>query len=396
MADSIKTNSTEQDKKPSVKPDRNDEGANSRAEDEGFESLQKELLLRARKRAEAASSNPPPPVATDDYVPASPTRIGQPAFRAMDSDNPNGKMRRDVEQADTLPSFPAPAIPASEPEEAAAASAPEKERKSPDVVLRAQVVVADVEEQTAKEERKGPERRESRRVMLRDSSVRASTQEDVTGGVEDSTASEDSTDSSEDDYIQSEAIAFDEFTADGPLMTSTYGPKRQQPSSEPDISELIPSTSTTTEAAEPPRSDAIAEPDVHDPRRSKKFMILGLASAAVVVVAVAGLFVVQKSQKPKASEKPKQEPGAQTTSTSSPLPDGPTTQVTSNPEGAELVHQGAVVGNTPTKVKRPTYEQIFLLRLPGYESQLLRISPSTGEKVHVTLRPSETSINQKP
>jgi hypothetical protein len=125
-------------------------------------------------------------------------------------------------------------------------------------------------------------------------------------------------------------------------------------------------------------------------------MKIALASAATVLVAAAGLFFIQRSQKPRAAEQPKQEPSAQSAHSASAQTDAPMTEVTSNPEGAELIHQGAVVGNTPTKVKRPTYEQIYLLRLPGHESQLLRISPASGEKVHVTLRPSENPASQEP
>lgn len=397
LADSIKTNSSEREKESPAKSDGKDKGSSSRAEKERFESLQKELLLTARKRAEAASSRPPPSVATDEYVPATPTRIGQPAFRELDSDFTDGETRQDVEQADTVPSFPSPAMSDSKADKSIAESASDAVKKSPQVVVRAEVVVVDVAEQAAPEEGKGPERRETQRVMLRDSSAPAARQEEDPNDIDDPTGPDESTQSSDGGYIQSEAIAFDEFTVDGPLMTSTQDAKRQPPSSASDIAEVIPGTSFNRDAAPSPRSDAKSEPDAIRLGRSSKRVNRGLAAVALVLVAAAGLFFLHRWEKPSATQQLGQDPGARTTSPeSASTDDTPMTQVTSTPTGAELVHQGAVVGNTPTKVKRPTYEQIFLLRHPGYESQLLRISPTSGETLHVTLRPSDTAINQPP
>lgn len=369
----------------SVRPDGKDENTDSRTEESRFDALQDELLLRARKRAEAALSNPPPRarVPADEYVPATPTRIGQPAFRDTDAEFADDEERREVERADTLPSFPPAVFPDSEQTETAAAEAAEVKSKSQDVVMRAEVVVVDVIQQAAKDERTGPDRRESRRVLLRDgTAVQALADE------EEAKDSDDPIKPAESDFLQSEDIAYDEFAADGPKVTWTDDSESQQPSPAPDFPEVIPSTLETSDTAKTTVADSEPETRAHKPSRSKKGISAVITATVLISITAAGLFIAKSWERPSVDEQPKQTPGAQTANPLSTTAEVPMTQVTSSPEGAELVHQGAVIGNTPIKVKRPTYEQIFLLRFPGYESQLLRISPISGDTVHVTLQPS--------
>ncbi|HKP64283.1 MAG TPA: PEGA domain-containing protein [Polyangiales bacterium] len=65
---------------------------------------------------------------------------------------------------------------------------------------------------------------------------------------------------------------------------------------------------------------------------------------------------------------------------------GNTTEIVSDPPHAEVVLGGAVIGNTPTQVVRGTKEADYLLRKQGYESQLVRVTPHSGNSISITLR----------
>ena len=64
-----------------------------------------------------------------------------------------------------------------------------------------------------------------------------------------------------------------------------------------------------------------------------------------------------------------------------------TTLIASEPAGAEIVLGGAVLGNTPAEVVRPTDEELYLLRLAGFEPQLVRLSASSRDAIRITLTP---------
>jgi hypothetical protein len=71
----------------------------------------------------------------------------------------------------------------------------------------------------------------------------------------------------------------------------------------------------------------------------------------------------------------------------------PTTLIATEPSGAELLLGGAVLGNTPVAVARPSSgEETYLLRMTGFEWQLVRISAQSGGAIRVTMRP----LGQKP
>lgn len=72
------------------------------------------------------------------------------------------------------------------------------------------------------------------------------------------------------------------------------------------------------------------------------------------------------------------------------------TRIESVPAGAELIHEGAVEGNTPIDIERPAYEQLYLLRLEGYRSQLVRIGPRSVSTIRVTLKRSEPAERDTP
>jgi hypothetical protein len=75
----------------------------------------------------------------------------------------------------------------------------------------------------------------------------------------------------------------------------------------------------------------------------------------------------------------------------------PTTLIATEPSGAELLSGGAVLGNTPVAVARPaSSEETYFLRMRGFESQLVRISPQSGDAIRVTMVPLSAPPRQQP
>jgi hypothetical protein len=75
----------------------------------------------------------------------------------------------------------------------------------------------------------------------------------------------------------------------------------------------------------------------------------------------------------------------------------PTTLIATEPSGAELLSGGAVLGNTPVAVARPaSSEETYFLRMRGFESQLVRISPQSGDAIRVTMVPLSAPTNPQP
>lgn len=72
----------------------------------------------------------------------------------------------------------------------------------------------------------------------------------------------------------------------------------------------------------------------------------------------------------------------------SPPTDVPLTLISTEPSGAELLVGGAVIGNTPLEVRRPGQgEELYLLRLRGFEPQMVKVSRHSREAMHITLAP---------
>jgi hypothetical protein len=66
----------------------------------------------------------------------------------------------------------------------------------------------------------------------------------------------------------------------------------------------------------------------------------------------------------------------------------PLTLISTEPSGAELLVGGAVIGNTPLEVRRPSQgEELYQLRMRGFESQMVKVSLDSREVMHVTLAP---------
>jgi hypothetical protein len=64
------------------------------------------------------------------------------------------------------------------------------------------------------------------------------------------------------------------------------------------------------------------------------------------------------------------------------------TELRSDPPGAEVVVNGAVVGNTPVRVARSESDMDYTLRLPGFESKVVRVGSQSPATIAVTLRPN--------
>ena len=64
------------------------------------------------------------------------------------------------------------------------------------------------------------------------------------------------------------------------------------------------------------------------------------------------------------------------------------TRIETIPAGAELVHQGAVGGNTPADIERPAFE--------AYRPRLVRIGPKSAATIRVTMEPIEPSEKKPP
>jgi hypothetical protein len=66
-----------------------------------------------------------------------------------------------------------------------------------------------------------------------------------------------------------------------------------------------------------------------------------------------------------------------------------TTLIATEPNGAELILNGAVIGNTPYEVERPAQgEAMYTIRFPGFEPQMVRVTSTTRDAIHVTLVPA--------
>lgn len=71
-----------------------------------------------------------------------------------------------------------------------------------------------------------------------------------------------------------------------------------------------------------------------------------------------------------------------------PAPEPQPVRITSIPEGAEVLLDGAMIGNTPVTVPRPTEgSQTFTLRLRGHRDAQLRLDSESNEALQVTLEP---------
>ncbi|HKU44028.1 MAG TPA: PEGA domain-containing protein [Polyangiales bacterium] len=64
------------------------------------------------------------------------------------------------------------------------------------------------------------------------------------------------------------------------------------------------------------------------------------------------------------------------------------TLIATEPPGAEVLLDGAVIGNTPLEVTRPVQgEALYLVRMKNFEHQMVRVTNGTHNAIHITLQP---------
>lgn len=357
MSDSVKPDSEKPHAEMTGNMKEHSSSSVSTVGDQHLADIQSRLLQKARDRADSESPKP----ADDNHVaPVPSTRIGHSSFQSAFGDEQDESESPAAVESETFPSFPPPAD--AEIEQNTQSSPDENERG---VLLRAQVVVTGTERPTTKKKRDASERRESRRVLLRDSQRPQHVKKET---------------SIETDH-----------------RTEKLGSarKRSQASRYPNAEDtsLESNVSTTNEmgeefasvSTEPSQDGEHPVPGVQ--RSLYRVSILGII---LVTAIAASIWVVVAPSAPNASSEPvtgNNLIGEEAYDEEELL----STQITSEPSGAEVVHQGAVIGNTPMEVKQPNYEELYLLRLPGYNSQLVRISPFSSSKIHITLQPSKNT-----
>jgi hypothetical protein len=61
------------------------------------------------------------------------------------------------------------------------------------------------------------------------------------------------------------------------------------------------------------------------------------------------------------------------------------TEIVSNPPNAEVVFGGAVIGNTPVRVARASFDADYLVRIGGFHPQLVRVTSTSPATILVSL-----------
>jgi len=77
---------------------------------------------------------------------------------------------------------------------------------------------------------------------------------------------------------------------------------------------------------------------------------------------------------------PEPEPPAETQ-----RPEPEMVEIATQPAGADVVVDGALVGNTPLRLERPAESKRVEIRMPGYETRVVSLSPISGERIFATL-----------
>jgi len=157
------------------------------------------------------------------------------------------------------------------------------------------------------------------------------------------------------------------------------GPSRARPSWAQQETALIP-----REALEPPPE----EPSSGASLWRSNWLRSGLGAVCIVV----GALGFGWSLRDETAHSPSQDPlppVATPVDPAVPATGVPLTLISTEPSGAELLVGGAVIGNTPLEVRRPSQgEELYLLRLRGFEPQMVKISLHSREAMHITLAPA--------
>jgi hypothetical protein len=120
-------------------------------------------------------------------------------------------------------------------------------------------------------------------------------------------------------------------------------------------------------------------------RAAPRRLTLALAVVAVVsIVVIAALTTVTTPEASVAHAPDVAAPPAE-------IDVGPATNIVTNPPGAEIILRGALVANSPARIARPSYESLYLLRLRGYQPQLVALSPHSPDSIRIDLQPIATT-----
>lgn len=142
-----------------------------------------------------------------------------------------------------------------------------------------------------------------------------------------------------------------------------------------------------------------ADVDHGGPKRIRT--VVGVLLILVSAVVLVHLFradrstrAVQVSPQGGAAQSAQGAPGsqpsaAQASPPAAPGPAHPITLISTEPSGAELLMGGAVIGNTPLEIARPAQgEELYMLRLRGFESQMVKLTAHSRETMHITMQPN--------
>jgi hypothetical protein len=156
------------------------------------------------------------------------------------------------------------------------------------------------------------------------------------------------------------------------------GPPRSRPSWAQQETALIP-----REALEAPSYDDSS--DDHSIWPSARTRAL-LGVVLIALSAAVGWWILEGQTAPlKPATSMPSMPSAQRDPSAAPKA---VTLIATEPTGAELLQNGAVIGNTPFEVPRPSQgESRYQIRLRGFEQQIVLITNVTHDAINITLQP---------
>ncbi len=138
----------------------------------------------------------------------------------------------------------------------------------------------------------------------------------------------------------------------------------------------------------PPTSKAKTSAQAGEPLPggvSTRWLAIGLG---IAVVAITAIVVLTMPSAPEPQHVVTPAAGTATATPPSHADVRPSTEIITNPPGAEIVLRGALVANTPAHVVRPSYEALYLVRLRGHQPQLVALSPHSPDTIRIELHPT--------
>jgi len=147
--------------------------------------------------------------------------------------------------------------------------------------------------------------------------------------------------------------------------------------------QLSPEVHARQSAAPPSKPVAPTPVSASSPARRWPFIVGAVVLTGVLAVVAASVWFAGTARPiavPVAAEPIDTPPPA-------PVDLRPATEFVTNPPGAEIVLRGALIANTPARITRPPYESLYLVRLHGYQPQLVALSMHSPDTIHIDLQP---------